>query len=70
MTLYEHLDRHSERTRAAIESDLARYFSWCRRMEVIPIPASEDQVAAWLEDAIDEGLKVSTIRRLLSIRPV
>lgn len=65
MTLYEHLDSHSERTRVAIESDLARYCSWCQRMEVTPIPASEDQVAAWLEDAIDEGLKVSTIRRLL-----
>lgn len=65
MTLYEHLDSHSERTRIAIESDLARYFSWCQRMEVTPIPASEDQVAAWLEDAIDEGLKGSTIRRLL-----
>lgn len=55
----------SERSRIAIAADYSRYEAWCGARGLIPLPASADQLEAWLTDTVHEGLKLATIKRFV-----
>lgn len=59
------LNNLSERSQTAIAKDCARYEVWCSARNLMPIPASADQVEAWLTDCINRGLKLATIKRFV-----
>lgn len=56
---------HSDRTAQAISADLARYGAWCAFRGVAAVPASIEQLALFVDDLVEEGLKLSTIKRYL-----
>lgn len=53
----------SPSTVAAVRSDWAQYVAWCEGSGVAPLPASLDQLEAFLRNAIVRGRKRSTIDR-------
>jgi len=59
------LNNLSERSQIAIAKDCTRYEAWCNARNLTPIPASADQVEAWLTDCVNEGLKLATIKRFI-----
>ena len=59
------LENLSERSRIAIAADYARYEAWCGARGLMPLPASADQLEAWLTDTVHEGLKLATIQRFV-----
>ena len=49
----------------AVRSDWTQYLAWCEASRVTPLPASVDQLEAFLSKMIDNGRKRSTIDRYL-----
>ena len=52
-------------TLKAVRADWGRYLAWCRGTGHSPLPASREQLIAFLENAIDRGRKRSTVARYL-----
>lgn len=57
---------NEENTRIAYAGDWGRFEAWCRIMNEVALPASEDTVRAYLAYLWERGLKPSTIRRAMS----
>jgi hypothetical protein len=53
-------------TRRAYASDWADFLAWCGRVSVEPLPALPVDVARYLAQLADSGLKTSTIQRRTS----
>jgi integrase len=49
----------------AVRSDWTQYLAWCETSRVTPLPASVDQLEAFLSAMIDKGRKRSTVDRYL-----
>lgn len=49
----------------AVRSDWAQYLVWCEATGAIPLPASVEQLEAFLSAAIDKGRKRATVDRYL-----
>lgn len=61
----------SESTRRAYERDWMHFWKFCRRHNLIDLPASEDTVVLYLTSMAEENLSVSTIaRRCTSITAI
>lgn len=57
---------NEENTRIAYSGDWGRFEAWCRAMNEIALPASEDTVRAYIAYLWECGRKPSTIRRAMS----
>lgn len=55
----------SAATSKAVRADWGQYVAWCRGTGHSPLPASLDQLVAFLTHALDRGRKRSTIERYL-----
>ena len=53
----------SDNTRRAYATDWADFSTWCKTQDVNPLPANPADVARYLAQLADSGLKASTIRR-------
>jgi len=52
-------------TLKAVRADWGQYLDWCESTGLAPLPASVEQLAAFLINAIDRGRKRTTINRYL-----
>jgi integrase len=66
--LYAARDRLSEstfapNTLAGYRYDWRIFEEWCGRYNLAPLPASHETISLWLTDQLEQGKKVSTVRR-------